>query len=70
MQTITVSIFNVPVLNQYYNSIQLFMGIKGLDIKGGILSIDKLLFQNRSTFNREAMREETIELTIIKIVDS
>ena len=36
------------------------MGIKGLDVKGGILSIDILLFQNRSTFNKEAMREETI----------
>jgi len=36
------------------------MGIKGLDVKGGILSIDRLLFQNRSTFNKEAMREETI----------
>ena len=47
-----------------------FMGIKGIDVKGGMLSIDNLLFKNRSSFNGDILSGENIEITLIKILDS
>lgn len=45
-----------------------FMGIKGIDVKGGMLSIDNLLFKNRSSFNGDLLSGENIEITLIKIL--
>ena len=38
------------------------MGIKGIDVKGGMLSIDNLLFKNRSSFNGDILSGEIIEI--------
>lgn len=46
------------------------MGIKGIDVKGGILSVNNLLFKNRTRFEGEVMSDEYIEITILKILDS